>query len=102
MSLEKTKPREVSFFTQNFSRLHKKIAGDRSSGSQEQSVAFWGVVSNALSNDGQSNLPPQDDDQVVSLANVMYYFFIVCIVLLLVYLVCSVLLVYGAAKVSIF
>lgn len=62
-------------------------------------MAFWGVVSNALSNDGQSNLPPEDDEKVVDLANVMYIFFIVCIVLLLVYLVCSVLIIYGSIKV---
>lgn len=73
------------------------IADDRRS--QEQSVAFWGVVSNALSNEGQSNLPAEDDDQVVSLANVMFYFFIVCIILLLLYLICSILLIIGAAKV---
>ena len=62
--------------------------------------AFWGVVTTALSNDGQSNLPPEDDEKVQDLANVMFYFFIGCIILLVAYLICSVLLIIGAAKVS--
>jgi len=60
--------------------------------------AFWGVVTTALSNDGQSNLPPEDDEKVQDLANVMFYFFIGCIILLVAYLICSVLLIIGAAK----
>ena len=63
-------------------------------------MAFWGVVSTALSNDGQSNLPPKDDEEVVKMTNIMFIFFLVCIGILLVYLVCSILLIYGAAKVN--
>lgn len=67
---------------------------------EEKQVAFWGVVSTALSNDGQSNLPPKDDEEVVKMTNIMFIFFLVCIGILLVYLVCSILLIYGAAKVN--
>ena len=66
---------------------------------EEKQVAFWGVVSNALSNDGQSNLPPKDDEEVVRMTEIMFIFFLVCIGILLVYLVCSILLIFGAAKV---
>ena len=64
-------------------------------------MAFWGVVSNTWSAEGQSELPPEDDEKVQHLANIMFYFFIVCIVLLLVYLICSILLIYGAMKVGV-
>merc|ERR1712029_778207 len=67
-------------------------------GGEEKQVAFWGVVSNALSNDGQSNLPPKDDEEVVRMTEIMFIFFLVCIGILLVYLVCSILLIFGAAK----
>ena len=67
---------------------------------EEKQVAFWGVVSNALSNDGQSNLPPKDDEEVVRMTEIMFIFFLVCIGILLVYLVCSILLIFGAAKVK--
>ena len=67
---------------------------------EEKQVAFWGVVSNALSNDGQSNLPPKDDEEVVRMTEIMFIFFLVCIGILLVYLVCSILLIFGAAKVN--
>jgi hypothetical protein len=69
------------------------------SGDSSQSVAFWGVVSNALSNDGHTKLPAEDDKQVASLTNVMFVFFIVAIVLLVVYVTCSILLIYGAVNV---
>ena len=62
---------------------------------------FWGVVSGTWSPEGQSKLPPEDDEKVQHLANVMFYFFIVCIVLLLVYLICSILLIFGAMKVGV-
>ena len=62
---------------------------------------FWGAVNTALSEDGQSKLPPMEDKKVQDLATVMFYFFIICIILLVVYLVCSILLIWGAAKVSI-
>ena len=41
-----------------------------------------------------------DDEKVADLANVMFYFFIICIILLGIYLICSVLVIIGAAKVS--
>ena len=63
-------------------------------------VAFWGVVKLISTPDGQSQLPPDDDEKVQDLADVMFYFFIICIVLLAVYLICSILVIIGAAKVS--
>ena len=68
--------------------------------SDQDKVNFWGVVSGTWSPEGQSKLPPEDDEKVQHLANVMFYFFIVCIVLLLVYLICSILLIFGAMKVG--
>ena len=58
---------------------------------------LWGVVTRLTKGD-TSNLPPEDDTKVEYIAGVMFYFFIVCIVLLGVYLVCSILLIYGACK----
>ena len=69
--------------------------GDRS---PMDSVNFWGAVSNAVKGDSQDMLPPEDDEQVQWLASVMFVFFIVSLVLLGVYAICSVLLIYGAAK----
>lgn len=66
--------------------------------SEQPDVAFWGVVKLISTPDGQSQLPPEDDEQVKNLANVMYYFFIICIVLLGIYLICSILVIIGAAK----
>jgi cytochrome b561 len=63
-------------------------------------VAFWGVVKLISTQDGISQLPPEDDEKVADLANVMFYFFIICIILLGIYLICSVLVIIGAAKVS--
>ena len=64
-------------------------------------MAFWGVVKLISTQDGISQLPPEDDEKVADLANVMFYFFIICIILLGIYLICSVLVIIGAAKVSI-
>lgn len=58
---------------------------------------LWGVVTRLTKGD-TSNLPPEDDTKVEYMAGVMFYFFIVCIVLLGIYLVCSMLLIYGACK----
>ena len=58
---------------------------------------LWGVVTRLTKGD-TSNLPPEDDTKVEYMAGVMFYFFIVCIVLLGIYLVCSILLIYGACK----
>ena len=66
----------------------------------EEGPAFWGVVQKALTPDGQSELPPEDNEKVVDLANVMYYFFIICLILLGIYLICSIFVILGAAKVS--
>ena len=63
-------------------------------------MAFWGVVKLISTQDGISQLPPEDDEKVADLANVMFYFFIICIILLGIYLICSVLVIIGAAKVS--
>ena len=64
-------------------------------------MAFWGVVKLISTQDGISQLPPEDDEKVADLANVMFYFFIICIILLGIYLICSILVIIGAAKVSI-
>jgi len=61
-------------------------------------VAFWGVVKLISTQDGISQLPPTDDEKVADLANVMFYFFIICIILLGIYLICSILVIIGAAK----
>ena len=63
-------------------------------------MAFWGVVKLISTQDGISQLPPEDDEKVADLANVMFYFFIICIILLGIYLICSILVIIGAAKVS--
>ena len=64
-------------------------------------MAFWGVVKLISTQDGISQLPPKEDEKVADLANVMFYFFIICIILLGVYLICSILVIIGAAKVSV-
>ena len=58
---------------------------------------LWGVVTRLTKGD-TSNLPPEDDTKVEYMAGVMFCFFIVCIVLLGIYLICSILLIYGACK----
>merc|ERR1712018_720380 len=57
---------------------------------------MWGTVQDLLQN--AATLPAEDDTKVVRLAAAMLIFFIVCIVLLLVYLVCSVMLMYGSVR----
>ena len=69
---------------------------ESSDGSKEP-VALWGVVTKLAKGD-TANLPPEDDRKVEYMTNVMFYFFIVCIILLAIYLICSVLLIYGACK----
>jgi len=66
-------------------------------GDDEESAALWGVVTKLAKGD-TSKLPPADDRKVEYMAEVMYYFFIVCIILLAIYLICSILLIYGACK----
>jgi len=89
------------FLAQVVTHLLNEIAEpekkDGNSG-QPNDVAFWGVVKLISTPDGVSQLPPEDDEKVQDLANVMYYFFIICIVLLGIYLICSVLVIIGAAK----
>jgi len=86
------------FLSQVVTHMRREFKDDEQNGGEEKQVAFWGVVSNALSNDGQSNLPPKDDEEVVRMTEIMFIFFLVCIGILLVYLVCSILLIFGAAK----
>merc|ERR1711972_1255164 len=57
---------------------------------------MWGTVQDLLQN--AATLPDAEDTKVVRLAAAMLIFFIVCIVLLLVYLVCSVMLMYGSVR----
>merc|ERR1719210_2530497 len=59
-------------------------------------IEFWGTASNILKT--SDDLPPEDDSRVVRLASAMLIFFIVCIILLLVYLVCSIMLMYGSVR----
>merc|ERR1712055_14809 len=61
-------------------------------------MEFWGTVSEMFKKDGPEQLPAEDDSKVTRLAAAMLIFFIVCIVLLLVYLVCSVMLMYGSVR----
>lgn len=69
----------------------------QTNGDDEESAALWGVVTKLAKGD-TSKLPPVDDRKVEYMAEVMYYFFIVCIILLAIYLICSILLIYGACK----
>merc|ERR1719507_1471676 len=57
---------------------------------------MWGTVQDLLQN--AATLPDEEDTKVVRLAAAMLIFFIVCIVLLLVYLVCSLMLMYGSVR----
>jgi len=82
--------------THLLNELKKDPENDGNSGQPD--VAFWGVVKLISTPDGQSQLPPDDDEKVQDLADVMFYFFIICIVLLAVYLICSILVIIGAAK----
>merc|ERR1712024_425494 len=61
-------------------------------------MEFWGTVSDMFKKDGPDQLPPEDDTKVTRLAAAMLIFFIVCIILLVVYLVCSVMLMYGSVR----
>ena len=70
---------------------------ESSDGSQEPGVALWGVVTRLAKGDA-SNLPGVNHPKVEYMTNVMFYFFIVCIALLAIYLLCSILLIYGACK----
>ena len=79
-----------------------KPTGDAEQDSQQQAfepMEFWGTVSNIFKKDGPDQLPDEDDPRVVRLATAMLIFFIVCIILLIVYFVCSIMLMYGSAKV---
>ena len=55
------------------------------------------VSCQALKNDA-TNLPPEDDEKVVWLADVMYVFYVLSIALLVLLAIVSVLCIYGAAK----
>jgi len=95
-------PMVISFVNREFlaqvvTHLLKEM-NNTESGADKQPGVFWGAVSTALSEDGQSKLPSMEDKKVQDLATVMFYFFIICIILLVVYLVCSILLIWGAAK----
>lgn len=62
-----------------------------------EKVVLWGVVQN-IAKGKKDHLPDDDDEEVVRMTNVMFIFFIVSIVLLVIYLLCSVLIIYGACK----
>merc|ERR1712168_1242800 len=61
-------------------------------------MEFWGTVSEMFKKDGPDQLPAEDDTKVTRLAAAMLIFFIVCIILLVVYLICSVMLMYGSVR----
>merc|ERR1711884_661853 len=71
---------------------------DESQQAAFEPMEFWGTVSDIFKKDGPEQLPAEDDSKVVRLATAMLIFFIVCIILLIVYLLCSVMLMYGSAK----
>jgi len=62
----------------------------------QHELSMWGTVQDLLQNSAQ--LPPEDDPKVTRLAAAMLIFFIVCIILLVVYLVCSLMLMYGSVR----
>jgi len=66
--------------------------------SQFEPMEFWGTVSEMFKKDGPEMLPAEDDSKVTRLAAAMLIFFIVCIILLIVYLVCSLMLMYGSVR----
>merc|ERR1719342_1490605 len=57
---------------------------------------MWGTVQDLLQNNAR--LPDETDTKVTRLAAAMLIFFIVCIILLVVYLVCSLMLMYGSVR----
>jgi len=60
---------------------------------------FWGTVTDIVEEDkAERYLPPDTDPQVERMRSVMLVFFIICIILLVVYLVFSLLLMYGSVK----
>jgi len=59
-------------------------------------LSMWGTVQDLLQN--VASLPEEDDPKVTRLAAAMLIFFIVCIILLVVYLVCSLMLMYGSVR----
>merc|ERR1712179_635961 len=61
-------------------------------------MEFWGTVSEMFKRDGPDQLPAEDEPKVTRLAAAMLIFFIVCIILLVVYLVCSLMLMYGSVR----
>lgn len=79
---------------------HGKKTADDSADQQNafDYVDFWGTVSDLLKREAGDQLPPEDDQQVVRLAEAMLVFFIVCILLLVVYLLVSLMLMYGSVK----
>jgi len=70
---------------------------DHNQQSPFEPVEFWGTVSEVFQKDGPQ-LPLEDDSKVIRLAAAMLIFFIVCIILLVVYLVCSLMLMYGSVR----
>ena len=81
----------------HFMSQRNKTESQDGGGNSNEQAALWGVVTNLAKGD-TTKLPPADDTRVVDMADVMYYFFIVCIILLAIYLICSILLIYGACK----
>jgi len=62
----------------------------------QSDLSMWGTVQDLLQNNAR--LPDETDTKVTRLAAAMLIFFIVCIILLVVYLVCSLMLMYGSVR----
>ena len=84
----------------HFEREYNKTATGKGGAYNDRTepVAFWGVVQNVFATGDKDKLPDENDPRVEWMSNVMFVFFIVCIVLLAIYLICSILLIYGACK----
>ena len=87
-------------------KLMNKYNGDEDNNDgPPDNMAFWGAVSQVITSGGRDDdaagtaaLSEKDQSRAESMEQVMLVFFIVCIVLLAVYLACSALLIYSAAK----
>jgi len=78
--------------------LHNRYVNTTEEQRQLDSVSFWGTVLGQDAKALEDDLPPADSERVVWLSSAMLYFFIGAIILLAIYAICSVLLIFAAAK----
>jgi len=90
--------RVVVHMLNRYGRSEVKSKGDEEMEVPFEPVEFWGSVTKMLQTGGEDQLPPEDDNKVLSLSAAMLIFYIVCIILLVVYLVCSLMLMYGSVR----